>query len=595
MSQHDMNIANQGFPNFRTDLNNALVALVSNSSGATEPTTTFAYQWWLDTSTTPTTLKIRNTANDTWITAMYLNQSTNLMTLAVGAGATGTPSYSTIGDLNTGIWFPAADTVALSTGGTERWRADSSGTFTVGGISTANRKFEVNLNGQTTISYGDNSLTTNLTLDNLSTSATTNHGSGMLWRVCTDSSATAINSGRIAVIKEQLWTSTASTQDSAMVFYTTLNGSLGERMRIDSAGAVGIGATSLTGINLKISKNITGATDTRGVQSDGQIQSDVTNAARYYISLAGTQNAAFTLTHLRHYEAYQTTFGASSTVTNQTGFWVDSTLTGATNNYGFRGTIAAGTNRYNLFMDGTANNYMAGSLGIGTTSSSYKLYVQSSAVAGFSNFIYTPQIVTESNATGGIGMITPTANQAIIAHSTPLDQTSTSIHFDGTNRYMSFCTVNNTERMRVDSNGYLLIGYTSSNGAYSLQVNSQIYATNATIATSDGRYKEEVTDLTDALAVIDKLRPVTFKWKKHPVHNFAVGKTDIGFIAQDVKVALEGTNFIDEIVKENECKLSDDTSETFLGLADSKLIPLLVRAIQQQQQQINELKRLANT
>ncbi len=33
MSQHDMNIANQGFPAFRTDLNNALVALASLSSG----------------------------------------------------------------------------------------------------------------------------------------------------------------------------------------------------------------------------------------------------------------------------------------------------------------------------------------------------------------------------------------------------------------------------------------------------------------------------------------------------------------------------------------------------------------------------------
>lgn len=267
MSQHDMNVANQGFPNFRTDLNNALVALVSNSSGATEPTTKFSYQWWLDTSTTPTTLKIRNTANDTWITAMYLNQSTNLMTLAVGAGATGTPSYSTIGDLNTGIWFPAADTVALSTNGTERWRADSSGTFTVGGISTANRKFEVNLNGQTTISYGDNSLTTHLTLDNLSTSATTNHGSGIYWRVCTDSSAIAINSGRIAVIKEQLWTSTASTQDSAMTFSTTLDGSLAERMRISSAGEV-----SITGV-LTVPAGAVGAPSiisTTGTSDTGQ-------------------------------------------------------------------------------------------------------------------------------------------------------------------------------------------------------------------------------------------------------------------------------------------------------------------------------------
>ena len=51
---------------------------------------------------------------------------------------------------------------------------------------------------------------------------------------------------------------------------------------------------------------------------------------------------------------------------------------------------------------------------------------------------------------------------------------------------------NNAERMRIDSSGNLLIGYTSSNGSYKLQVNSQIFATSSTIATSDARYIENV-------------------------------------------------------------------------------------------------------
>lgn len=74
MSQHDMNIANQGFPAFRSDLNNALAALVSNSSGATAPTTTFAHQFWLDTSTTPNRLRQRNADNDAWIEVGRLDQ-----------------------------------------------------------------------------------------------------------------------------------------------------------------------------------------------------------------------------------------------------------------------------------------------------------------------------------------------------------------------------------------------------------------------------------------------------------------------------------------------------------------------------------------
>lgn len=75
MSQHDFEIANQGFPAFRADLNLALTALGSTSSGATEPTTTFANQLWYDTANDQ--LKIRNEDNDAWITLVTLNQTTD--------------------------------------------------------------------------------------------------------------------------------------------------------------------------------------------------------------------------------------------------------------------------------------------------------------------------------------------------------------------------------------------------------------------------------------------------------------------------------------------------------------------------------------
>lgn len=68
MSQHDFNIANASGANIRTDLNNALLALVSQSSGAAEPSTTYAFQFWVDTTPTPNLLKIRNAANSAWIT-----------------------------------------------------------------------------------------------------------------------------------------------------------------------------------------------------------------------------------------------------------------------------------------------------------------------------------------------------------------------------------------------------------------------------------------------------------------------------------------------------------------------------------------------
>jgi len=106
MSQHDMSIVNQGFPAFRADLNDALPALASNNSGATEPSTMFAHQWWVDTSASPSVLKQRNADNDAWITVGSLDQSADTFTLAAGsAGAFSTLSASgtsTLAAVNSG-------------------------------------------------------------------------------------------------------------------------------------------------------------------------------------------------------------------------------------------------------------------------------------------------------------------------------------------------------------------------------------------------------------------------------------------------------------------------------------------------------------
>jgi hypothetical protein len=141
-----------------------------------------------------------------------------------------------------------------------------------------------------------------------------------------------------------------------------------ERMRITNIGSVGIGATSLGQYNLRVSKNITGASNSFGVVVDGTIQSGVTNIANIFSSNPSTQAATFNLGALVHYNATLTSIGAGNTINNQFGFLAENTLIGATNNYGFFGNIASGTNRWNLYMNGTANNYMAGSLGIGSTS-----------------------------------------------------------------------------------------------------------------------------------------------------------------------------------------------------------------------------------
>jgi hypothetical protein len=84
VATHDYVIANGTGAAVRSDLNDALAAIVSNNSSATAPATTYAYQWWPDTTTG--LLKQRNAANNAWITIGTL-ASTNLG-LASLAGAT---------------------------------------------------------------------------------------------------------------------------------------------------------------------------------------------------------------------------------------------------------------------------------------------------------------------------------------------------------------------------------------------------------------------------------------------------------------------------------------------------------------------------
>jgi len=135
-----------------------------------------------------------------------------------------------------------------------------------------------------------------------------------------------------------------------------------------SNGSLGIGVTPSGNTSIRIAKNITGSATTVGVYQLGQIQSDVTGVFYGFWNNANTIASAFTLTNLTHFYANQGTFGAGSVVTNQTAFLADATLIGATTNYGFRGLIPSGTNRWNLYMDGTAANYLAGDTAIGTAS-----------------------------------------------------------------------------------------------------------------------------------------------------------------------------------------------------------------------------------
>ena len=141
-------------------------------------------------------------------------------------------------------------------------------------------------------------------------------------------------------------------------------------------------------------------------------------------------------------------------------------------------------------------------------------------------------------------------------------------------------------RFKIKNDGETLIGYTADNGAYKLQVNGQIFATNATIATSDEKYKENITPLNKGLEIVNKLKPVTFNFISDTKNNFSEYE-EVGFIAQDVDRALSTETFSKSIVK-----AADDSDPTStMGLATQNLIPILVKAIQEQQALIKALEQ----
>ena len=109
MAEHDYVIANQNGANTRSDLNNALAAIVSNNSKASAPTTTYAYMWWADTAND--ILKQRNGADSAWISILTLSTGAPLATIA-NFTSTGIDDNAT----STAITIDSAEHVSLAHG-----------------------------------------------------------------------------------------------------------------------------------------------------------------------------------------------------------------------------------------------------------------------------------------------------------------------------------------------------------------------------------------------------------------------------------------------------------------------------------------------
>lgn len=257
-----------------------------------------------------------------------------------------------------------------------------------------------------------------------------------------------------------------------LVFFTTADGASSptERMRINSSGNMGIGGAPSAGRSLEILKQLTGSSFSYQVNANYQIASDVSTEAATFQSFVATQAAAFTLANLRHFKAVQSTIGAGSSITNQYGFFADSTLIGATNNYGFYSNIASGANRYNFYAAGTADNYFAGNVGVGITVPGYPLHVRKDSTSA--DTWVTSQNGTSTGASGaGFLALQGTAGTNYSYWRQGADGNTYNVNANANGAFLWFSGA--SERMRLTKEGYLGLGTTPtlpSGAAYMLAI-----------------------------------------------------------------------------------------------------------------------------
>jgi hypothetical protein len=254
------------------------------------------------------------------------------------AGTEALPAITTTGDTNTGIFFPAADTIAFSEGGVEAMRIDSSGNVGIGTTTNpAPNKLSVvggsvQLSGGTTSQEGIRiqrasgyASITGINHDNnafnpiafitsgteaaridtsgnvgIGTSSPTGklHVSGFVLSGGQNYSARfsdAVNSTYSITHQSGL---TNLITDTAMAFYTSNT----ERMRIDTSGNVGIGTTATAGQQLTIASS--GSSSAANafyvynstpvalftIRNDGAIFSGTAPASPYNLTTASAAN-----------------------------------------------------------------------------------------------------------------------------------------------------------------------------------------------------------------------------------------------------------------------------------------------------------------
>jgi hypothetical protein len=606
---HDYVISNGTGAAVRSDLNGALAAIVSQNSSATEPSPTYAYQRWADT--TAGVMKMRNGANSAWISLYQLDGEWS--TIAFENGTAAAPSiYFKDSGTDTGIYSPGADQVAISTGGTGRLFVTSAGL----------------------VGIGTSSPTENLTIYGASSRLAVTGGSGSsAILIGNQNSGGANNPSVIEAANGSLYFGGGSSWSGGGTFNYT--------MTLLDGGNVGIGTTSPATILHCATAN--------GTASQIQLTQQFQREYRLGIPAGGT-----------NFEIYDVSAGSSrlnidssgrllvGTSTSRTGglLQVETVGNNATRVHGFitnsgdsvspvlkfvktRGTSVGAVTAvqngddlgYIAFSGTDGTNVLDGAYiaaivdGTPGASDLPSRLVFSTTADGAASPTERMRIGSDGNV--GIGGAASAASLLHLAGGGTGARGALRISDTGGGNYWEIGRDNNisgdftfsllsSEKVRIDTNGIFIVGATTNGGAGGLSIYpigsgagsaaigvwnktntaaegaaqfrvsgttvGSITYSNVLVAyntTSDYRLKENVTSIPDGIARCKQLKPSRFNFKVDPDH------TVEGFIAHEAQAV------VPECVTGTKDAVDADGNPVYQGIDQSKLVPLLTAALQE--------------
>ena len=221
--------------------------------------------------------------------------------------------------------------------------------------------------------------------------------------------------------------------------------------------------------------------------------------------------------------------------------------------------------------------YNSGNVGIGTTNPSDALHIEQSGdpvirIKGSGTIPYFLGCYSGSGLDYGIQGVNRHPATGAIADATKFT-TSIDQMVSSTNAHISFGTSqtaggNITTHLLITSDGNVGIG--EANPSNALDVNGSVEVNGTVVHASDIKWKKNIKTITAALDKVNRMRGVTFDWRRDEFVNKNFEKeTQIGFIAQEVE------EVIPEFVRTDQ---EGNKSVTYANVA-----ALLVEAIKDQQ------------